>query len=207
MKILSALKHAALLAIMIGAVTGCATAPQQEEPQAPTTQEAQAAISEARDAISEAQAAGALWRDTADLVAQAEAAMASGDTARAIELANQARRQAENALAQKRAEEARLAAAAQQQPAESAYTVMRGDTLWGISGKSSVYGNPYKWPLIYKANRDKIRDADLIYPGQRFTIRQDWSAAEADAAIAHARNRGAWSLGVVEPSDMAYLAR
>jgi len=87
------------------------------------------------------------------------------------------------------------------------YQVVRGDNLWNISGKSEIYGNPYQWPLIYKANRSKIKDADLIYPGQQLDIDRSASTSDVDAAIAHARTRGAWSLGVVEDSDMAYLAR
>jgi len=87
------------------------------------------------------------------------------------------------------------------------YVVSRGDNLWGISGKSQIYGNPYEWPLIYKANAAQIRDADLIYPGQDLAISRDNSAADVDAAVRHARTRGAWSLGVVEESDRAYLQR
>jgi nucleoid-associated protein YgaU len=85
------------------------------------------------------------------------------------------------------------------------YEVVRGDSLWSISGQSGVYNNPYQWPLIYKANRDQIKDADLIYPGQNFTVDMNPSAAEVERAVDHARNRGAWSIGVVEESDRAYL--
>ena len=87
------------------------------------------------------------------------------------------------------------------------YTVVPGDSLWAISAKSAVYGNPYQWPLIYKANRGQIEDADLIHPGQELDIQRDASTADIDAAINHARTRGAWSLGVTEESDMAYLNR
>ena len=59
--------------------------------------------------------------------------------------------------------------------------------------------------MIYKANRDQIKDADLIYPGQDFTINRNPSAAESEMAINHAKNRGAWSVGVVEESDRNYL--
>jgi nucleoid-associated protein YgaU len=83
--------------------------------------------------------------------------------------------------------------------------VVRGDSLWSISGQEGVYNNPYQWPLIYKANRDQIKDADLIYPGQEFSVDRNPSAAEVDAAVDHARNRGAWSIGVVEESDRRYL--
>lgn len=95
------------------------------------------------------------------------------------------------------------------QPAVSStsqYTVVPGDNLWDISGKSAIYGDPYHWPLIYKANQDKIKDADLIYPDQVFGIELA-SAEEVGAAVRHARTRGSWSLGVVEESDRAYLVQ
>ena len=87
----------------------------------------------------------------------------------------------------------------------SSYEVNQGDHLWGISGSS--YGNPYKWPLIYKANSDKIKDADLIYPGQVLDIDSNPSDADSAAAINHAKTRGSWSIGVTEESDKAYLAQ
>lgn len=87
------------------------------------------------------------------------------------------------------------------------YTVVSGDNLWNIASSSSIYGDPYKWPLIYKANKSKISDADLIYPGQVFDINQSPSTSEANAAVNHARTRGAWSIGAVEASDTAYLSQ
>lgn len=48
------------------------------------------------------------------------------------------------------------------------YTVKKGDSLWKIAGK--VYRNPLKWPRIYRANQDKIKNPHKIYPGQVFTI-------------------------------------
>ena len=92
-------------------------------------------------------------------------------------------------------------------PMAKTYTVAKGDNLWSISAQSDIYGDPYQWPLIYKANSDQIKDADLIFPGQRFTIETGVSASDIDAAINHARNRGAWSLGVTEASDLNYLGR
>ncbi|MDH5407489.1 MAG: LysM peptidoglycan-binding domain-containing protein [Gammaproteobacteria bacterium] len=89
--------------------------------------------------------------------------------------------------------------------ASSQYQVERGDSLWGISGRSNIYANPYQWPLIYKNNTARIKDADLIYPGQVFDINTDPSASEVSAAINHAKTRGRWSIGVVEDSDKAYL--
>jgi len=92
-------------------------------------------------------------------------------------------------------------------PTTSSYEVITGDNLWNISGKSSVYGNPYQWPLIYKANSDQIKDADLIFPGQTLAIDTNPSDADAAAAIQHAKTRGSWSIGAVEDSDKAYLGK
>lgn len=55
-------------------------------------------------------------------------------------------------------------------PTEVQYTVVRGDHLWGIARKKEHYGNPFAWPKIYQANRDQIKNPDLIYPKQAFKI-------------------------------------
>ncbi len=91
--------------------------------------------------------------------------------------------------------------------ASDTYNVVRGDNLWDISAKPVIYGNPYEWPLIFKANRDKIKDADLIYPGQVFMIDRNASQSDIDAAVRHAKTRGAWTLGVAEESDLRYLSQ
>lgn len=48
------------------------------------------------------------------------------------------------------------------------YTVKSGDTLWAISKKYYASGSLYN--KIYNANKDKIRNPNLIYPGQRLVI-------------------------------------
>jgi len=58
----------------------------------------------------------------------------------------------------------------QEAPTEINYTVVRGDHLWGIAKKGEHYGNPFAWPKIYAANRDQIKNPDLIYPKQIFKI-------------------------------------
>jgi LysM repeat protein len=101
-------------------------------------------------------------------------------------------------------------AAAETQGAASGgetYSVVSGDSLWGIAAQSRIYGNPYQWPLIYKANADSISDADLIEPGQVLNIARGSSSDEIDAAVQHAKTRGEWSLGVTEDSDRAFLGR
>ncbi|MBE7439356.1 MAG: DUF4398 domain-containing protein [Spirochaetales bacterium] len=39
-----------------------------------------------------------------------------------------------------------------------------------ISGKKNVYGDPYMWVKIYEANKDKINNPHLIFPGQTLVI-------------------------------------
>lgn len=48
------------------------------------------------------------------------------------------------------------------------YTVVKGDSLWKIAKK--YYGDGSKYPTIYQANTDKIKNPNLIYPGQVLTI-------------------------------------
>lgn len=91
-------------------------------------------------------------------------------------------------------------------PPNDTYQVVGGDNLWDISKKPAIYDDPYQWPLIYKANQGQIDDADLIYPGQVLTITRGNTPVDIDAAVRHARTRGAWSLGAVEQSDKDYLA-
>ncbi len=57
-----------------------------------------------------------------------------------------------------------------EKPTEIMYTVVRGDHLWGIAKKKEHYANPFAWPKIYQANRDQIKNPDLIYPAQVFKI-------------------------------------
>jgi LysM repeat protein len=48
------------------------------------------------------------------------------------------------------------------------YTVRPGDTLSAIAGK--VYHDPRAWPVLYWANRDKIRWANSVDAGQVLTV-------------------------------------
>jgi len=45
----------------------------------------------------------------------------------------------------------------------STYTVKQGDSLWKIAQR--FYGSGSQWRKIYEANKDKIKNPDLIYPG------------------------------------------
>ena len=48
------------------------------------------------------------------------------------------------------------------------YTVVTGDCLWNIAKK--FYGNGSKYTVIANANKEKIKNPNLIYPGQVLTI-------------------------------------
>ena len=56
-------------------------------------------------------------------------------------------------------------------PRPKTYKVKKGDCLWKIAGK--VYGNPFKWGRIYRANKSKIKNPNRIYPGQVLVIPWD----------------------------------
>jgi nucleoid-associated protein YgaU len=210
MKILPTLKTVGVAVLSLGIAVGCAS--QQQQPEQPAKQEAMPskaqmaadAIAAAKAAAAKANALGYEWRDTGKMIKEAEKLAAAGKYDEAIALANKAREQGELAVKQHNMEQG-MDRSVPAVKGMSSYTVMKGDSLWRIAGKQEVYGNPYEWPLIYKANSSKIKDADLIYPGQDFDINTAPSDAEVSAAVRHAKTRGAWSLGKVEASDKAYL--
>ncbi len=51
---------------------------------------------------------------------------------------------------------------------DTTYTVQPGNSLWLIA--TGRYGDGLRYHQIFSANKDKIRDPDLIYPGQVFAI-------------------------------------
>jgi nucleoid-associated protein YgaU len=55
-------------------------------------------------------------------------------------------------------------------PADQAFIVQPGNSLWRIARRS--YGEGLRYTVIYEANRGQIRNPDLIYPGQVFAIPQ-----------------------------------
>jgi LysM repeat protein len=53
-------------------------------------------------------------------------------------------------------------------PAARTYTVRSGDTLSGIAFR--YYGHAREWHGLYRVNRSKVKDPDLIYAGQMLSV-------------------------------------
>ncbi|MBK5276917.1 MAG: LysM peptidoglycan-binding domain-containing protein [Desulfuromonadales bacterium] len=62
------------------------------------------------------------------------------------------------------------------------YTVRRGETLPQIAARTEIYNDSSLWPLIYRANRDQIRDPRQLWPGQNLKIPRHFTRDEAQEA-------------------------
>jgi nucleoid-associated protein YgaU len=85
------------------------------------------------------------------------------------------KRRSEEEARRRAEEEARRRAEEELRRHPPTYSVRKGDHLWAISGMEQIYSKAHMWPLIFDANRDKIRDPDLIYPEQELTIPRQMS--------------------------------
>ena len=219
MNTLSRLTTVGIVLWSMGMAAGCAQ--QQQKPEAepaaakqadPKAADAEKAIADAKDAIAKAKENNWVWRDTEKFLKDAEKAYKEGKYDEAIKLAKKAKQEAELAVQQYQQEQnmdrgLRFKSSSSDTGASDSYQVVRGDSLWKISGKPEIYSDPYQWPLIYKTNADQIKDADLIFPGQQFAIDTAPTSSDVDAAIRHAKTRGAWTIGQMEDSDRAFLGR
>lgn len=148
----------------------------------------------------------AIERNKVSLLEQERRRQSSRQTAG--EILAEARKQAETILAEAReqAEQIKVeayvsAAKARQDEFEriypATYKVKPGETLNDIAARREVFNDSFMWPLIYKANRDQIRDPTVVYPGQVLNIPRDLTFEE----IIEARKQAQASPPYIPPYD------
>lgn len=168
-----------LLSLLLLVLTGCPKRPLIS-PVDEARLDAEAAIASAGKAIDAAWEVGADVTIAESLLEDARSAFAEGDYATATskaweaEASANAAREAALAMAEAEEEEEEIVVEEVVEEAPGIYVVgtweRDRDCLWNIAKKRRFYGDPWKWKRIYRANRDKIVDPDLIYPGQRLSI-------------------------------------
>ncbi len=118
-------------------------------------------------------------RRAAKEAARAEEERLAREAAEAVERQRllEQRRAAEEAAAHAARSSAPVRESAPSQPAT--YTVRRGETLPQIAARGEIYNDSSLWPLIYRANRDQIRDPKRLWPGQSLRIPRRFTREEA----------------------------
>jgi nucleoid-associated protein YgaU len=144
--------------ILDKAIDALTTRDEKEEAEE-AKKEAEAAKRKAALEAAKRQAAEAKAR-----AAEAKAKKAKESAAEAKARVETSRRKAQLLAARERAEKARELAAAKKR----VYVVQPGDSLSKIA--KEVLGDASRWPEIFEANKDQIKDPNLIHPGQELKM-------------------------------------
>jgi hypothetical protein len=78
-------------------------------------------------------------------------------------------------------------AAKVEMPASGSYLVKPGDSLWKIAGKNGTMQDSFRWPLLFKENRDQIEDPDFIYPKQDLRYKKEYTESEIADSVKKAQ--------------------
>lgn len=139
--------------------------------------EAQEAISKAESRIDEVKNIGGDVAEAEELLDEAKEHFFKEEYIMAKEKANMSYAIADKMYkeilkARKEAEE--LARREKEKELPDKYTVgtweKDRDCLWNIAKKPEIYNDPWKWKKIYLSNKKKIKNPDLIFPGQILKI-------------------------------------
>jgi len=148
--------------------------------------------------------------DTADFSATKAAAAAPTPTDQASELAQVELKKAQDRIGLSDAQVAQLQQAqdklaagdsataflllqelnAQLQSETRSYVVQDGESLWHVAGQQEVYGNSYLWPLVWQANKDKVKQPYQLYKGLRLTVPAHPTVQEVAEALAESKANG-----------------
>ncbi len=78
------------------------------------------------------------------------------------------------------------------------------ECLWNISARNEIYDDAFLWPKIWVANKNIIRNPDIIYPGQEFVIpaKADKTSEEMKAERKYWRMKRGSSASATQPAPL-----
>jgi len=76
---------------------------------------------------------------------------------------------------------------AQLQSETRSYVVQDNESMWHVAGQPEVYGNSYLWPLVWQANRDRVKKPSQLRRGLKLIIPAHPTAQEVAEALAYSK--------------------
>lgn len=78
------------------------------------------------------------------------------------------------------------------------------ECLWNISARNEIYDDAFLWPKIWVANKNIIRNPDIIYPGQEFVIppKADKTSEEMKAERKYWRTKRGSATSAAQPAPL-----